>query len=75
MNASFTVIQQYWPLLLPLVAIQFTLAIVALVHVLRHRSFRFGNTVVWAIVVMVVSFIGPILYFTIGKAEEPWTRS
>ena len=49
---ALTLLQAYWPLLLPVALLQWTLAIVALIHVLR-----------------------PILYFTVGKAEQPWTRS
>ena len=33
------------PLLLPLIILQFILAITALVHVLRHPNYRFGNKV------------------------------
>lgn len=70
-----TLLQAYWPLLLPVALLQWTLAIVALIHVLRHRSFRFGNTVFWALLVLLIGYLGPILYFTVGKAEQPWTRS
>ena len=61
---------QYWPFLVPLILLELAFAITALVHVLRHPSYRFGNKVFWAIVVCVIQFIGPILYFTIGRGEE-----
>lgn len=62
-------IWEYLPFLIPIIVLEYALSIAALVHVLRHRKYRFGNTVVWAVVVMVVGFIGPILYFTVGKGE------
>ena len=63
-------VTQYLPILLPIIIIQYTLAIVALVHVLRHPHYRFGNKVLWIILVLLVQLIGPILYFTIGRGEE-----
>lgn len=58
------------PLLLPLIILQFILAITALVHVLRHPNYRFGNKVIWVLVVLFVQFIGPIFYFVFGRGEE-----
>ena len=63
-------VTQYLPILLPIIIIQYTLAIVALIHVLRHPHYRFGNKVLWIILVLLVQLIGPILYFTIGRGEE-----
>ena len=57
------------PFLIPIIVLEYALSIAALVHVLRHRKYRFGNTVVWAVVVLVVGFIGPIIYFPVGKGE------
>ena len=57
------------PLLLPLIILQFILAITALVHVLRHPNYRFGNKVIWVLVVLFVQFIGPIFYFVFGRGE------
>lgn len=58
------------PLVLPLIILQFILAITALVHVLRHPNYRFGNKVIWILVVLFVQFIGPIFYFVFGRGEE-----
>jgi hypothetical protein len=41
-----------------------------LVHMLKHKKFRFGNQAMWIIIVVFVQIIGPILYFTIGRGEE-----
>lgn len=62
-------IMEYLPILLPLIIINLALSITALVHVLRHKQYRFGNRVLW-IILCFVQIIGPVLYFTIGKGEE-----
>ena len=49
------------PLLLPLIILQFILAITALVHVLRHPNYRFGNKVIWVLVVLFVQLIRTII--------------
>lgn len=61
---------QYIPFIIPLVIAQFALAIAALVHVLRHPKYRFGNKVIWIIIVLFVNIVGPVLYFAIGRGEE-----
>jgi hypothetical protein len=63
-------LKEYLPFLIPLVIAQLALGITALVHVLRHPHYRFGNKVVWAFIVMLVQIIGPVVYFTFGRGEE-----
>lgn len=63
-------IMEYLPVLLPLLIIQLTLAITALVHVLRHPVYRFGNKAIWIIVVLFGEILGPIIYFAFGRGEE-----
>lgn len=63
-------IQENLPFLIPLIIIQLGLMIVSLIHVLRHKTYRFGNRPLWLVVCLVISFIGPVLYFAIGKGDE-----
>ncbi len=65
-----TVLQEYWPFLVPLVAVQLALAITALVHVLRHPNYRFGTKTFWIPVVLFIHFVGPVLYFLCGRGED-----
>jgi hypothetical protein len=44
--------------------------IVALVHVLRHDKYRFGNRIMWVLIVVFVNIIGPVAYFVFGRGEE-----
>lgn len=58
------------PILIPLALIQLGLMVAAIVHILRHKSYRIGNRVIWIIVCLLVNIIGPVLYFAIGRGEE-----
>jgi len=62
-------IQPYIPLIIPLVLIQLTLMIVALVDIARRPKTR-GPKWVWVLVVIFINFIGPIVYFVLGREEE-----
>lgn len=67
---DIAMLKEYLPFLIPLVMAQLALGITALVHVLRHPKYRFGNQIVWAIIVMLVQIIGPVVYFTFGRGDE-----
>lgn len=62
-------IESLLPILIPLVILQVTLMIVALVHLLRHQEEVKGNMIVWLIVIIAVNIIGPILYLTLGRKK------
>ena len=59
-------IMRFLPFLVPIILIQVGLTIASLVSALRSQSFRTGSRALW-VVLSFVSFIGPILYFTIGS--------
>jgi len=61
---------RYIPFLIPIVLIELILLVAAVVHILKHKKFKFGNTVMWLIIVIVIEIIGPILYFTIGRSDD-----
>lgn len=63
-------IQEYLPFLIPLVIAEFALAMTALIHVLKHPNYRFGNKVMWIVIVLLIQIIGPVVYFLIGRGEE-----
>ena len=45
-----TELLQYLPLLIPILLIEWGLAIAALIHILRHKTYRCGNRALWIIV-------------------------
>ncbi len=56
------------PLLAPIIIIQLILIITSLVSILRKQASN-EKKVIWLIVVLVVTLIGPILYFAIGSKQ------
>ena len=56
------------PLLLPLIVLQLGLLIWALVDLTRpERHVRGDNKVVWAVIIIFISLVGPLLYFIVGR--------
>lgn len=66
----FEEIIAYLPIILPLFIIQSALAVCALVHVLKHPTYRFGNRIMWVLIVLFIQIIGPVVYFVIGRGED-----
>jgi len=63
--------EQIIALLIPIVAIQLGLMIGALIDLEREeRRVRGGSKAVWAIVIVFVNIVGPILYFVAGREDE-----
>lgn len=63
-------IVQFIPFLIPLVIVQFGLLAYTLYHILTHNTYKRGNRVLWLIITLVfMNYIGPILYFILGKED------
>ncbi|KPI54735.1 hypothetical protein C4097_15115 [Clostridioides difficile] len=58
------------PLLLPIIILNLILVITALIHIIKHPNYKVGNKAIWILLVLFISIIGPILYFTIGRGDE-----
>jgi ABC-2 type transport system ATP-binding protein len=57
-------------LIIPLFVLQLGLMIAAIVDLLRDdRRVRGGNKGVWAVIIVFVNLIGPIVYFLVGREE------
>ena len=55
-------------------AVELALILFALRDLLRpERQVRGGNKVVWAVVIVVLNLVGPVLYFMIGR-EDAWSH-
>ena len=59
------------PLLIPLIIAQLAVLGYSLYHIFTHTTYKRGNRVLWAVVTVVLmnSFIGPVLYFLLGKED------
>ena len=64
-------IMEFLPFLIPLMIAEFALLSFTLYHILTHKHYKRGNRTLWLIITIVLmNFIGPILYFLLGKEDE-----
>ncbi len=56
------------PFLLPIVLLQLGLIVFALVDLIRRERTK-GPKWVWALVIIFVNLIGPIVYLVVGREE------
>jgi len=56
------------PFLIPILILQLALMIFALVDLIRRERTK-GPKWLWALIIVFVNLIGPILYFIIGRED------
>lgn len=62
---------EFLPFLIPLMIVQFSLLGYTLYHILTHKNYKRGSRTLWLIITIVLmNFIGPILYFLLGKEDD-----
>jgi hypothetical protein len=67
-ESDLQLLKDLLPLLIPILIIQYALVIAAMIDLSRQEKIR-GPKIVWVLVILLVNFIGPILYFVIGRDE------
>ena len=70
MPAEFEIIKEMLPLLIPLLIIQLTLLIIAIVDLVKRERVTGDNKIVWALVIIFINMIGPIIYLLVGRKEK-----
>ena len=61
---------EFLPFLIPLIIVQFSLLGYTLYHILTHKNYKRGSRTLWLIItIALMNFVGPILYFLLGKEE------
>ncbi len=64
-------IMEFLPFLIPLAIAELALLGYTLYHILTHKNYKRGNRTLWLVVTIIgMEFIGPILYFLLGKEDE-----
>ncbi|MBQ7706305.1 MAG: PLDc_N domain-containing protein [Lachnospiraceae bacterium] len=64
-------LKEYLPIIIPIAIAQLILLVITLRHIFTHDNYKRGNRLLWVIVAIVgMEFVGPILYFLLGKEEE-----
>ena len=63
-------IMEFLPFLIPLIVAEFALFGYTLHHILTHKSYKRGNRTLWLVITIVLmNFVGPVLYFLLGKED------
>lgn len=63
-------IMEFLLFLIPLAIVQFILLGYTLYHILTHKNYKRGNRTLWLVIAIIgMEFIGPILYFLLGKED------
>lgn len=61
---------EFLPFLIPLVIAQFALLGYTLWHILTHNRYKRGTRALWLVVsIVLMNFVGPVLYFLLGKED------
>ena len=58
-----------WMLVLPVLIIQLLLVIVAVIDLVRVK-YTNGPKWMWAIIIILINIIGPVIYFIVGRRNE-----
>ena len=62
------ILRQILPFLIPIALLQLALIVVALIDLARRERTR-GPKWVWVLIIVLINFIGPIVYFVVGRDE------
>ena len=64
-------LMEFLPFLIPLVIAQFALLGYTLYHIFTHNTYKRGNRTIWLVITLVLmNYVGPILYFLLGKEDS-----
>ena len=62
-------IQRFIPLIVPLLLVELILLAVALIDLIRRENVKYFPKWLWAVIILLINFIGPIIYLVIGREE------
>jgi hypothetical protein len=63
-------VKEFLPFIIPLIIAEFTLLGFTIHHILTHKTYKRGSRTMWLVIVIIgMQFIGPILYFLLGKED------
>ena len=63
-------LKEMLPFIIPLIIVEFALLGYTLWHIFTHDTYKRGTRTLWVIVALVgMEFIGPVLYFLLGKDD------
>lgn len=64
-------VKEFLPFILPLIVAELAVVGYTLYHILTHNTYKRGTRLLWVVVSVLFmnTFIGPILYFLLGKED------
>ncbi len=62
-------IKPYIPFLIPVIILQLGLMIFCLVDLIRREKTK-GPKALWAVIIVLVNIIGPVVYLVVGREES-----
>ena len=63
-------IKEFLPFIIPLIIAELALLAYTIRHILTHKTYKRGNRTLWLVVTIIgMEFIGPILYFLLGRED------
>jgi hypothetical protein len=69
-DADLELFKDLLPFLIPVLIIQVIIMVVALVDLAKRKRVKGENKVVWALIIILVNLIGPILYLVWGRNTD-----
>ena len=67
-HISFEEMLRLLPIFVPIILLQLVLIITSLISILRKQA-PFDKKLIWLVVVLVVTLIGPVIYFSFGSKQ------
>ena len=70
-NKEMPELKELLPFIIPIIIAELILLVYTLRHILTHEHYKHGNRTIWVIICFIgMEFIGPILYFLLGKEDS-----
>lgn len=65
-----SLVMDYLPIIMPLALLQLILLITAIIHLVKNDRLASSDKIVWALVIILINIIGPIIYLIFGRKED-----
>ena len=64
-------LKEFLPFLIPLVVAELALFGYTLYHIHTHNTYKRGTRTLWLVItILLMNFVGPILYFLLGREDS-----
>lgn len=70
MSMSSIDLKEIFPMLIPVIALQFGLQIFCLINLIRRRKVRYNSKLLWGAVILLLGMIGSVAYLVMRGDEE-----